>query len=353
MDGLDRARREIGLAPVTDAAGQELVPRRTFAYDTRVIAVGSVANDFGVTGVAEHCVYLDDHRQADRLQQRLLNDLLRAQVQPDPLREGQLHVAIVGAGATGVELAAELHRATRRLVAYGLDRIDPGRDIKLNLIEAAPSVLPALPERLQVATEEQLGRLGIEVLTGEQVSEVTEHAIHTKSGRILPAEVKVWCAGVRGPDFLRHLEGLETNRLGQLVVDPTLRVTSDDHIFALGDCAACPQAGSERPVPPRAQAAHQQAQALATNLVRRQQHKPLRPFVYNDYGSLVSLSYSAIGTLMGNLFGSVMIEGKLARLTYLSLYRRHQLALHGFGWVVLSTLSHLLARGTQPQLKLH
>ena len=122
-------------------------------------------------------MFLDNHTQADQVQRRLLNACLRAQLQEGPLQEGQLGVAIVGAGATGVELAAELHKATRRMVAYGLDRIDPERDVKISLIEAAPRVLPALPVRLSTATTQELQRLGVQIHAGEQVVEVTEAEI--------------------------------------------------------------------------------------------------------------------------------------------------------------------------------
>jgi NADH:ubiquinone reductase (H+-translocating) len=353
MDGLDRSRREVVLAPVLDAEGREVIGRRTVRYDTLVIAIGGVCNDFGTPGVKEHCMFLDTHGQAEQVQHRLLNACLRAQTQEGPLTEGQLNVAIVGAGATGVELAAELHRAMRALVAYGLDRIDPERDVRISLIEAGPTVLPALPPRLSDATTAELRRLGVQLHMGERVVEVTEKAVRTQSGLAIPAELKVWSAGVKAPDFLRDLAGLETNRLNQLVVDETLRTTRDDAVFALGDCAACPQPGSDRPVPPRAQAAYQQAQTLAKNLSRRLQGKPPRPFVYKDYGSLVSLSYSSVGNLMGNLLGSVMIEGRLARLTYLSLYKKHQLALHGLVWVILVSMINLMRLHTEPRLKLH
>jgi NADH dehydrogenase len=353
MDGLDRGRRLIRLAPILDADGAEVIPRRTMAYDTLVIAVGGVCNDFGTPGVQQHCMFLDNHRQADQVHRRLLNACLRAQLQERPLREGQLHVAIVGAGATGVELAAELHKATRRLVAYGLDRIDPERDIKITLIEAAPRVLPALDERLAEATADELRRLGIEALAGEQVVEVTEAGVRTGSGRFVPAELRIWSAGVKAPDFLKDLDGLETNRANQLVVDQTLRTTRDPDVFAIGDCAAVPQPGSDRPVAPLAQAAYQEAQTLAKTLARRLRGRPPVPFVFRDYGSLISLGYESVGKLMGNLLGTVMIEGLLARLTYLSLYKKHQLALHGFVWVALTTLINLLRLRTEPRLKLH
>jgi NADH dehydrogenase len=353
MDGLDRSRRTISLAPVFDDDEREIIPRRDLSYDTLIIAVGGICNDFGIDGVKQHCMFLDTHRQADQVQRRLLNNCLRAQTQPGPIGEGQLHVAIIGAGATGVELAAELHKATRRLVAYGLDRIDPEQDIRISLIEAAPRVLPALPERLSEATEKELQRLGVAVHTGEQVVSVTGKEVTTNSGLRIPAELRVWSAGVKAPEFLADLDGLETNRLNQLVVEPTLKVTRDENIFALGDCASCLLPGEDKPLPPRAQTAYQQAMLLARTLSGRIEGKPLQKLVYRDYGSLISLSYSSVGSLMGNLLGSVMIEGFLARMAYLSLYKKHQLALHGFTWVTLTTLINVLRLRTEPRLKLH
>jgi len=352
MDGLDRGKREVILAPVLDDAGHEIISSRRVSYDTLVIAIGSICNDFGTPGVKEHCLFLDTQEQAEHVQQRLLISCLRAQTQEGPLAEGQLNIAIVGAGATGVELAAELHKATRQLVAYGLDRIDPERDVKISLIEAGATVLPALPKRLSEATLRELHRLNVQVYTEERVVEVTSSGIATHSGRFIPAELKVWAAGVKAPEFLSTL-GLAANRINQLIVDATLRVSGDDAIFAIGDCACYVPPGGDRAVPPRAQAAYQQALLLAKSLRDRLDGKPLRKFVYKDYGSLISLSYGSVGNLMGNLLGSVMIEGWLARLTYLSLYKKHQLALHGVIWVVLATFINFLRRKTEPRLKLH
>jgi NADH dehydrogenase len=352
MEGLDRTKREIKLAPIVDAEGEEVIPSRTVSYDTLVIAVGGTSNDFGIPGVREHCMFLDTQEQAERVQRRLLGTCLRAQLQ-DGSTDRKLRIAIVGAGATGVELAAELHKAIHQLIAYGLDRIDPDRDVEVSLIEAAPVVLPALPSRLSEATDRELRRLGIRVFTGEQVIRVTEKGIATKSDRVFPTEIKVWSAGVKAPEFLGRLGGLETNRLYQLVVDQTLRSTRDENIFAFGDCASCPQPGSDHPVPPRAQAAYQQAKLLLKSMQRRLQGGELPKFVYRDYGSLISLSYSSVGNLMGNLLGSVMLEGMIARLAYLLLYKKHQLALHGFLWVGLMTLVNLIRRRTEPRLKLH
>jgi NADH:ubiquinone reductase (H+-translocating) len=353
MSGLDRTRRELILEPVTDPSGAEMVPGRRLGYDTLVIAVGSVLNDFGVPGVREHCLYLDSAPQAERIHQQVFGRFLRGHADAGSSAERRLRFAIVGAGATGVEFAAELRHAAHQLVGYGLRGFDPDRDIEVRLIEAAPSVLPALPERLQQATERALGALGVDLPTSEQVERVTAEGVHTRSGRLLPADLTVWTAGVKGPAWLADLDGLEVNRLNQLVVDQTLKVTRDEHVFALGDCAACPRPGSDRPVPPRAQAAHQQAHLLARSLARRLDGSAALPFVYKDYGSLISLSSSTIGNLMGNLFKSITIEGFLARLAYLSLYKKHQISLHGLSEVTLMALANLLHRRTRPQLKLH
>jgi NADH dehydrogenase len=353
MRGLDRARRELILGPVTHAAGSEMVPGRRLGYDTLVIAVGSVLNDFGVPGVREHCLFLDSPAEAERIHQQIFSRFLRGHAEGGSGSGRRLRFAIVGAGATGVEFAAELRHAARQLVGYGLRGYDPDRDIEIRLIEAAPRVLPALPERLQEATAQALRDRSVEIHTGEQVERVTAEGVHTRSGRFLPADLTVWTAGVKGAPWLAELDGLEVNRLNQLVVDQTLKVTRDDHIFALGDCAACPQPGSDRPVPPRAQAAHQQAHLLARSLARRLQGKSLLPFVYKDYGSLISLSSSSIGNLMGNLFKSITIEGFLARVAYLSLYKKHQISLHGLREVTLMALANLLDRRRRPALKLH
>jgi NADH dehydrogenase len=353
MSGLDRGRREILLEPVADASGVEVVPGRRLCYDTLVIAVGSVLNDFNVPGVKEHCLYLDSPSQAERIHQQVFGRFLRGHAEAASVSGRRLRFAIVGAGATGVEFAAELRHAARQLAGYGLRGFHPDRDIEVRLIEAAPSVLPALPERLQLATEKALHALGVEIHTSEQVEKVTAEGVHARSGRFLAADLSVWTAGVKGPPWLAELDGLEVNRLNQLVVDETLKMVGDDHIFALGDCAACPQPGSERPVPPRAQAAHQQAHLLARSLARRLEGKALLRFAYKDYGSLISLSSSTIGNLMGNLFKSITIEGFLARLAYLSLYKKHQISLHGLSEVTLMALANLLHRRTRPQLKLH
>jgi len=357
MEGLDREQRLVHLAPIRDPAGGEAIaPRRSVPYDTLVIAVGSVSNDFGVPGVKEHCRFLDSREQADAFQRALLSRYLKAQMAPAPAAEA-LRVAIVGGGATGVELAAELHHVARRLVAYGFDRIDPDRDVRLVLVEAADRLLPAAPPRVSALAAEELERLGIEVHVGTAVTEVTADGLATREGAKVPAGVVVWAAGIRAPALLSGL-GLETDRLGRLVVLPTLQSPSDPDVFALGDCAACPGPRPGRTLPPTAQAAHQQAMHLARVLPARLAGRAPWPFAYHDFGLMVSLSgYTAVGNLMGNLLGrlkgSVMIEGRLARFTYRLLYRKHQRALYGTARTALLVAADWLGRRGRARLKLH
>jgi NADH dehydrogenase len=354
MTGLDRARKEVRLGPVFDEEGRTITPPRRFRYDTLVIAIGSITNDFGTPGAAEFAVPLETPEQAQRFNRRLVNACLRAHTQSGPVRPGQLHVAIIGAGATGTELAAELYRTARAVVAYGLDRIDPEHDIRIVLIEAAPRILPALPERIASATLELLQKLGVDVRTAARVSAVRADGVELADGGFVPAELVVWAAGVKAPEVLHDLDGLEVNRINQLVVTPTLQTTRDPDIFAIGDCAACPLPGGGT-VPPRAQAAHQQASHVLRQIRRRLRGEPLQPFVYRDFGSLVSLGkYSTVGNLMGFLVGrSFFVEGLFARLMYRSLYKMHERALYGALKTFLGSLARGIGRRTEPMVKLH
>jgi len=356
MNGLDRAQRLVHVAPFVDEDGDTVTPAQTIPYDTLVIAVGSRTNDFGTPGAREFAIALDDPGEAERFHRRLVNAYIRAHTQSEPLRPDQLQVAIIGAGATGVELAAELHNTTRTLVSYGLDRIDVDKDMRLILIEAADRVLPALPKRIADAASRLLASMHISVRTSARVAEVLPDGVRLSNGEVIPAELVVWAAGVKAPDFLRDLDGLETNRINQLVVRETLQTTRDDDVFAIGDCAACPWLGKQgTTVPPRAQAAHQQASHMVKQIRRRLSGKPLLPWRYRDFGSLVSLGeYSTVGNLMGNLTGgNIWLEGWFARMMYLSLYKMHELALHGFWKTALDTAARMITRRTEPHVKLH
>ena len=355
MIGLDRVNKTVRLGATYDDEGREIAAPRGIPYDTLVIAIGSVTNDFGTPGAAEFAVPLETAEQAVRFHHRLVNAGLRAQAQSEPIHAGQLHVAIIGAGATGTELAAELYQSARDMVAYGLDQVDPDKDIRIILVEGAVRILPGLPERISIATLGILKKLGVDVRTNARVSAVRADGIQLASGEFVPAELTVWAAGVKGPDVLANLAGLEVNRANQLVTEATLRTTRDPDIFAIGDCAAVPREGFDAPVPPRAQAAHQEASHLAKQLRRRLQGAPMEPYVYRDFGSLVSFGrMGAIGNLMNLAFGGrLFVEGVLARWMYRSLYKMHERALHGVMKTTLDTLARGLSRHAEPKVKLH
>ncbi len=359
VETIDRDNKQVITSPTIDNEGTEYIPSRTFSYDTLVIAVGSETNDFGISGVREHCYFLDRREQADKFHQDLLKSSYIAHTQGTPLREGQLHIAIAGAGATGVELAAELHDALGELTQQGLDQINAEKDIRINIIEAADRILPGLPERLSNQAAKVLGKLGIVLHLGERISEATKDGFKTESGQFIPAEIKVWAAGIKAPDFLKEIEGLETNRINQLVVLSTLQTTHDEDIFSMGDCAACPMDDEGNNVPPRAQAAHQQASMLYKTIKARLAGKNKIPeYRYVDYGSLINLSrYTTVGNLMGNVAGkfssNVFIEGLIARFVYWSLYKMHLLAVHGFIRVTLTTAANFLTQKIKPRNKFH
>jgi NADH dehydrogenase len=356
MDRLNRHKKEVSIAPYIDEDGKEIIPRRIFQYDTLIISVGSTTNDFGIKGAAEYSIALDTQEQAEVFHQKLHHAILKAQTQKKAIQPGQLEVVIVGAGATGVELAAELHKATREMTAYGIDRVNPDRDIKISIIEASPRLLPALPKKLSHSVELELRKLRVHLYMGERVTSVSAKGVTTHTKRFVPSALVVWAAGVKAPDFLKKIDGLETNSINQLLVHTTLQTTRDNSIFAFGDCAACPIDGTDQFVPPRAQAAHQQASLLFKSMKMRVKGKVNLPqYIYKDYGSLVNMGeYSTVGNLMGSLMGgSMFIEGFIARLMYQSLYKMHLMALHGFMSTALQTLARIITRRTEAQVKLH
>lgn len=352
LESIDREARQVVIAPILDDDGSELIGRHRIRYDWLVLAIGAVSNDFGTPGVRQHCLFLDTRREADRFRQKLLDHCLR--VSRAEGADARVEIAIVGGGATGVELAAELFNAAAALRHYGLEVFDESR-LHVTLVEAGPRILPALPEKLADAAKGELENLGVRVLVNTKVVEVRAGEVVTNAG-IIPADLKIWAAGVRGPDVLKDIGGLETTRSNQLVVGPTLQTSRDERILAIGDCAFFVASGETRPIPPRAQAAHQMAATAFTNIKALAAGKPdLTPFVYRDKGSLVSLSrFSTVGSLMGNLVGGRMaIEGRLARIMYISLYRMHLIAIHGWlHGLALVAIGHV-NQVIRPRLKLH
>jgi NADH dehydrogenase len=349
LENIDRERKVIILGEEKDEYGDLLLPKRELEYDFLVLAIGSTSNDFNTAGVKDNCIFLDSPGQAHRFRREMNNEILKLHTNNG---NGTVDIAIVGAGATGVELSAELHNAVKEMQSYGFD-VDSSK-LNVSLVEAGERILPALPTRISSAAHHELTKLGVNVRTATMITKAEKDGLTTKDGEKIPAQIMVWAAGIKAPDFMKDIAGLETNRINQLVVKDTLQTTRDDNILVIGDLAQCTQPDGSF-VPPRAQAAHQMASLAFKNIVSMMNDRALKSYIYKDHGSLVSLSrFSTVGSLMGNLTkGSMMVEGRIARVVYISLYRMHQMALHGMFKTGLMMLVGRINRVLRPNLKLH
>ncbi len=358
LANIDRGRREIVIDETTDIDGRPLLPKRTLAFDSLVLALGSVTNFFSIPGAAQHALTLETVEQAETFRRRLLSSLLRSsharQATPGAART-PVSVTVIGGGATGVELAAALRGSAEMLREYHLASIDPASDIRIRLLEGAPRVLPALPERISTRAQDVLAKLGVEVRLGCRVRSVDEQAVSTADGETLTSDITIWAAGVEGAPVLRTLEGLPLNRLGQVIVDATLQVEPGSGIYAMGDCAACAAAKGDALVPPRAQAAFQQAVYLADALARRLDERAVPLFAYRDQGTLVSFGRaSAAGALMSELLRRpLFIDGWFAASCYRHLYRRHIMGLTGVKRALMYAASQWLRERVRPTVKLN
>jgi len=344
--GLDAAARRLSLAPIDDETGGNVAPRRTAGYDRLVLALGCGSNFFGTPGASEYAHVLESADDAERFHHRLLDGFMRAAFSKDKL----LRLAIVGGGATGVELAAELleaHEEARQSVSPSLRFA-----LEVAIVEAAPRILSGLPERISEQATRALRQRRIKVLSGTKVLEVRRGALITSAGE-LSADIIVWAAGIKAAHDNAAL-GLRVNRANQIVVDDRLD-TGAPGVYALGDCAACPWRDGH-PVPARAQAAHQQADYLAGVLLGAAAGRPAaKPFVYRDFGSLVSLGENrGVGNLMGSLSGrSFFVDGLIAKWMYMSLHLMHHRAILGVRATAVLALARLLQRRISGRVKLH
>lgn len=353
--GVDRVAHEVHIAPMLDDAGAEFLPARNVPYSTLVLSVGSKANFFGTPGAEQHAIALDSTSQAEKFRLKFLRALMVADHLKSTDPEHALNIAIVGGGATGVELAAELTEAGRDMAYYGITHLDPARDVRITIIEGAPRILAMLPEKLATAAHQLLTERGVTVRNSVRVASVGPEGVTDISGVLYPAQLCVWAAGIEAPTLTKHLD-LELNRQGQVVVDAALR-TADPDVFAFGDCAQAPWGTDGKSMPARAQVAHQQASFLVKTMAERLTGKPetVRRFDFQDHGSLVSVGQAAgVGSLMGVLSGkSMFVEGFFARMMYMSLHLMHHQAFMGTMRMVLLALGRLMLRRSRPRVKLH
>lgn len=359
LESLDRVRKCVWLAPLSSRdAGEstEIAPRRALDYDTLVLAIGAIDNDFGTPGVRQYAQSLNNLEQADHFHRRLLALCARS----DLVAGVPVRVVIVGGGATGVELAAELNSAAGELAAFHgqLERLSALEwPLAITLIEASPRLLPGLAADLAQHVQAELAERAIDVRIGEQVREVDANGVILDNGERIDSDITVWAAGIQGQELARAanaLDGLATNKRGQLVVRPTLQTTEDLNIFAIGDCADCRPWLDAPAVPPTAQAARQQAMLLARSLSERLAGKPPLAFIYKDEGSIIAIGREdAVANVKPGGGGGLRLSGRAARISYWLLQRRHLVILLGVARTALLTIGQWLSRRGQPRVKLH
>jgi NADH dehydrogenase len=345
LEAFDPTAKRLTLKAIAGENGEILAPERAISFTYGVLAVGSGSNLFGTPG-AEQAHLLERTEDAEAFQARLLAAFTKASFSAEKI----MRVAIVGGGATGVELSAELIEAHRELLGSLGDEQRFRLDI--TVVEAAPRILNGLPQKIADKATLALERKGVAVTTDAKVLAVHANRLETSQGDI-PADLIVWAAGIKAADANTGF-GLETNRGNQFVVNDHLETSAPD-VWALGDCAAAPWKDGKT-VPARAQAAHQQASYLERALIARlHQGRTAAPFVYRDFGSLVSLGNDkGVGALMGGLGGpNFFVEGLIAKWAYMSLHLDHHRAILGVGRTVTLALARLLQQRVSGRLKLH
>lgn len=356
MDGLDSAEKTIRVAAVRDEVGDEVLPQRVLHFGTLVISVGSQSNYFGVKGAQDYTISLDGPQQAESFRLKMLKQLATLDMRKKADPDASLDIVIIGAGATGVELAAELREASHVHSRYGFSRIHATRDVNITILEGASTILPVLPDSVSSAALRLLEQRHIRVVNNCKVVEISPKLVEDASGNHYKADLCVWAAGIKAPAWLASL-GLPVNRNNQLEVEGDLRVKGQQHVFSLGDCAACLQPDGTM-VPPRAQSAHQQADYVYGLIMNAEKGKAGagKPYLYKDHGSLVSLgSRSSVGSLMGGLFkaSSMFVEGFFARSMYASLHLMHHYAVLGGLKTFLLAMARFLLKRATPLVKLH
>jgi NADH:quinone reductase (non-electrogenic) len=352
--GIDPQKKTALLDPVTDSDNEPLSPQRAIPYDILVVALGSRSNDFGCPGVQQNCLFLDTPRNANQLQTEILNLCLRLETGALETSSQNLRICVIGGGATGVELAAELREATEQLGRHGIDKLKIPQAVDISIVEASPRLVAALPEKISERVASKLVDLNIKLLLSSRVQAVTKASVKLQNGDTVGAELIVWTAGIVASSALKSIDHLEFGTLGRLKVKPSLQSLDDPSIFAIGDAAECQWAGTDTFLPPRAQVASQQAVFMVKQIKRIQAGQQLRDFQYVDRGSLVALSHSsAVGALMGKALGTFTVEGWIARWAYKYLHFTHEASVQGYYRAVLRTLLSSAMRRVRPRLKLH
>lgn len=290
------------------------------AYDFLILATGATHSYFGHGEWSRFAPGLKTLDDALAIRQRMLLAFEAAEREPDPaLQKELLSFVIVGAGATGVEMAGALSEVARKALARDFQHIDP-TSARVVLLEGVDKVLPPYPDDLSASARRQLEKLGVEVRTGAKVTEVSEQGVKLGDEE-LRARTVVWAAGVAASKVARSL-GVELDRQGRVKVTPFLTVPGRSEVFVVGDLAHVEQEG--KPVPGLAPAAMQMGKAAAANVLRQLHGRPMKPFSYWDRGMFAVIGR---GAAVGMAFRRFKLSGFLAWASWLFI---HLLFLIGF-----------------------
>ena len=314
VGGIISGRRKAGaafrcgeLATIDPGARRvKLADGRELSYDYLILATGVTANYFGVKGAEQNTFGLYTRTDALRLRDHIMAGIERLSEE-----DGDLHVTVVGGGATGVELAGTLAELRKEVFRNTFPDIDPGR-LHVRLVEQGDSLLGPFAPKLRDYTLAQLRRRDVEVTLGAEIHEVTADQVLLASGDALPSDITVWAAGVAAPDAVAGW-GLPQGKHGRILVGPDLRVHGQERIFAVGDIAVNP----DDPTPQLAQPAIQMGKHAARQIARLADGQPTVPFKYHDKGTMATIGRkSAVVQLPKGL----KIRGTLAWLAWLGLH---------------------------------
>lgn len=351
---IDLSKMEI---VVSAPEGEEgIYPERRVQFSRLCIAVGSASNYYSTPGAAEYTLSLNTSGDAERFRTKMMNQMIRAEYEKSAGSPGTVNVVIIGGGATGVELAAELREAGGIYANYGFVHLVPDVDVKITVLEGAPRILAPLSERVSDGAARILAKKNIEVVTNCRVNQIEKDHLLDKEGNRHDFNICLWAAGIKAPNFLSSL-GLPVNKIGQLEVTDRLNVKGYDHLYAIGDCASCIQPDGKT-VPPRAQSAHQQAEYMYRAIIHciaGGEKTVNHPYFYRDYGSLISLgTQTGVGSLMGALTGGMLfVDGIFARWLYISLHLMHHKVILGLGRTMALAIARALVKRSTALVKLH
>jgi NADH dehydrogenase len=340
-----------GEAERVDVAARQVVLENGEAlpYDRLILATGATDSYFGHDEWRPHAPGLKTVEDAFEIRQRVLLAFEHAEREADPVkRAAWLTFVVIGAGATGVEMAGMLAEIARHTLKGEFRRFDP-RNARVVLVEGMDRVLPPYTPDLSERARVQLERMGVTVWLGRTVTGIDAQGVQLGNDR-LEAKTVVWCAGVAASPLGATL-GAPLARGGRVIVEPDLSVPGHPEIQVVGDLAFLPE--HEPPVPGVAPAAKQMGRHAARNLIAAVAGQPTRPFRYRDYGQLATIGKSSAVAM----FGRVHVWGWLAWVAWLTAhiyfligFRNRLVVLIDWAWAywTFERAARVVNRGARP-----